>query len=206
MKASARFAVAALSLAALAAGGTGCTGPTARVKGDDEGTLVDVRRGGTETYKDLIRKGVNEILDEQGARLAGAAEKVSVAYVGVENKSSEELGEFRAAIDQEVGTALVNSRMFVNVSNRLVEAAKREANIRDAADLVVSRHREAFMGVLNRDGLTPQYFLFGTVTSMTSRGSREKERTYQLTFEMMDSSSGQTVTQKTVEVRKAYED
>ncbi len=192
------FALAAAFVAA------GCTGPSARVKSGDEGDLVDVRRGGTETYKELIRKGVSELLSEHRLTLGNSAEKVMVAFVGVENRSSEDLGEFRASMNNEITTALVNSRLYAMLSMRAVDAAKREANIRSVDDLTVARPREAFLSVLNKDGQPPQYLLFGEVTSMTSSGNDARERTYQLTLQMMDSSNGVIQTQKMVEMRKEY--
>ena len=203
MRTPSKAVLVALAAASLAA--SACTGPSARMKDEDEGTLVDVRRGGTETWKELIRRSVDELLAANRERFADASEKPAIAFIGVQNKGSEELGEFKAAVSTEITTALVNSGIYRNVSVRLVQAAQRETGIRQADDLVVARHREAFMACLNRDGITPKFFVFGTVTTMTSRGNSEMERTYQLTLEMMNSSSGETVTQKTVEVRKAYE-
>lgn len=191
----------AMAAAFLAAG---CAGPSARVKSGDEGDLVDVRKGGTETYKELIRKGVSELLSEHRITLGNSAEKVMVAFVGVENRSSEELGEFRASMNNEITTALVNSRLYSMLSMRAVDAAKRESNIRSVDDLTVARPREAFLSVLNKDGQAPQYLLFGEVTSMTSSGNNARERTYQLTLQMMDSSNGVIQTQKMVEMRKEY--
>jgi hypothetical protein len=201
MKATLRTATAALIAAAMA---VGCTGPSARMKTDDEGTLVDVHKGGTETYKELIRKGVTQLLEEHRLTLAGGAERPLVAFVGVENRSSEELGEFKPAMNNEITTALVNSRYYQMISMRAVDAARRESNLRDVADLSVGRPREAFLAVLNKDGHPPQYLLFGECTTMSSSGIGERERTYQLTLQMMDSSSGIVQTQKLVEVRKAY--
>ncbi len=201
MMTASRFGLAAVLAASLAAG---CAGPSARVKSSDEGTLVDVRKGGTETYKELIRKGVEELLAENRIQLENAAKKPMIAFVGVENRSSEELGEFRAAMDTEITTALVNSRIYSMLSMRAVDAAKREANIRDVADLTVSRPRQAFLSVLNRDGQPPEYFLFGEVTTMTSTGNQSRERTYQLTLQLMDSSNGTIQSQKLVEISKEY--
>ena len=206
MRTLSKAVVAGLALAALGLGGSGCAGPSARMKGEDEGTLVDVRKGGTETYKKLIHDTVVALLEEHRANLQGAAEKPLVAFVGVENKSSEELGEFRTAMNNEITTALVNSRYYAIISMRAVDAAKRESNIRNIEDLATRANREAFMSVLNRDGAPPQYLLVGSVTTMTSRGNKEKERVYQLTLEMMDSSSGVIQTMKQEEVRKAYTD
>ena len=206
MRILSKASIAGLALAALGLVGSGCTGPSARMKGEDEGTLVDVKKGGAETYKKLIHDTVVALLDEHRLLLQGAAEKPLVAFVGVENKSSEELGEFRAAMNNEITTALVNSRYYAIVSMRAVDAAKREANVRSIDDLATKRNREAFISVLNRDGAPPQYLLAGSVTTMTSRGSGEKERVYQLTLEMWDSSSGVVQSQKTEEVRKAYTD
>jgi hypothetical protein len=206
MRTLSKAVIAGLALAALGLGGSGCAGPSARMKGEDEGTLVDVRKGGTETYKKLIHDTVVALLEEHRAVLQGAAEKPLVAFVGVENKSSEELGEFRTAMNNEITTALVNSRYYAIVSMRAVDAAKRESNIRNIDDLTTRASREAFMAVLNRDGAPPQYLLVGSVTTMTSRGNKEKERVYQLTLEMMDSSNGIIQTMKQEEVRKAYTD
>ena len=206
MRTLSKAVVAGLALAALGLGGSGCAGPSARMKSEDEGTLVDVRKGGTETYKKLIHDTVVALLEEHRVNLQGAAEKPLVAFVGVENKSSEELGEFRTAMNNEITTALVNSRYYSIISMRAVDAAKRESNIRNIEDLATRANREAFMSVLNRDGAPPQYLLVGSVTTMTSRGNKEKERVYQLTLEMMDSSSGVIQTMKQEEVRKAYTD
>jgi hypothetical protein len=204
MSIASKFALAAGLAASFAA--AGCQGPSARVKTADEGTLVDVSRGGTETYEKLVYDGVTALLSEHRLTLANAAEKPLVAFVGVENRSSEELGEFRASMNNEITTALVDSRYYSMISMRAVDAAKRESNIRSVDDLTVARPREAFMGVLNRDGKPPQYLLFGECTTKTSRGNAEKERTYELTLQLMDSSSGIIQSQKMVKVRKAYTD
>lgn len=182
----------------------GCAGPSARVKSGDEGDLVDVKKGGTETYKELIRKGVSELLAAHRKNLGNAAERPMVAFVGVENKSSEELGEFRPAINNEIETALVGSELYAMISMNAIDAAKRQSNLHNISDLTTGDPRKAFLSVLNKDGQAPQYILFGEVTSMTSRGNSAKERTYQLKLQMMDSSNGVIQTQKMVEMRKEY--
>lgn len=191
----------ALAAAFLAAG---CTGPSARVKSGDEGDLVDTTKGGTETYKELIRKGTSELLSEHRLTLGNAAERVMVAFVGVENRSSEELGEFRASMNNEIETVLVNSRLYAMISMNAIDAAKRQSNLRNISDLTTGEPRAAFLSVLNKDGQAPQYILFGEVTSMTSRGNDASERTYQLKLQMMDSSNGIIQSQKMVEMRKEY--
>ena len=203
MKATLRTATAALLAAAMAAG---CTGPSARMKTDDEGTLVDVSKGGTETYKALISKGVNQVLEEHRLTLAGGAERPLIAFLGIRNKSSEELGEFKTAMTNEIETALVSTRYYQVISMEAVYAAQREANIRDISDLTTNRGREAFLAVLNKDGRPPQFLFYGESTTMSSQGIGERERTYQLKLQMLDSSNGIVQTQKMVEVRKAYED
>jgi hypothetical protein len=200
-----RIGSVTLALALLASvAAAGCAGPSARIKDSDEGDLVDTRKGGTETYKALVNKATTQLLEEHRLVLGGSAEKPMVAFVGIENRSSEELGEFRKAMTNEIETAMVASRLYAMLSGRAIEAAKREANVRDAADLTVARPRQAFLAVLNKDGAPPQYFLFGEVTSMSSSGNSARERTYQLTLQMMDASTGVIQTQKMVELRKEY--
>lgn len=192
------FVLAAAFLAA------GCSGPSARVKDESEGDLVDVRKGGTETYLALVNKGVRELIEANRKDLMKSAEKPLVAFVGVENKSSEELGEFRASMNSEIETVLVNSELLGMISMRAVDAARRESNIRTIDDLTTARSRQAFLSVLNRDGAVAQFLLYGEVTSMTSSGNSAKERTYELTLQLMDSSTGMIASQKKVKLRKEY--
>jgi hypothetical protein len=201
MKTASKISLATVLAASLAAG---CQGPSARVKSGDEGTVVDVRRGGTETYEQLIHDGVTELLDTVKAQLVNSSTKPLIAFVGVENRSSEELGEFRASMNNEIETAIMNHGIFVMISRRAVDAAKRGSNVRDAADLTTAGPREAFMAVLNKDGHPPQYLLFGEVSTMTSSGNKASERTYELTLQLMDSSNGVIQAQKLVKVRKEY--
>ena len=203
MTKASKVALASVLVVSFAA--AGCAGKSARIKERGEADVGDVSRAGTETYKRLIADGVDALLTPLSGSLGNAAERPLIAFVGVENRSSEELGEFRASINNEITTALVNSRLFSMMSMRAVDAAKRESGVRDVSDLTVARPREAFLAVLNRDGNAPQYFLFGEMSSMTSRGSDVRERTYQLTLQLMDSSNGTIQSQRMVEIRKAYE-
>ena len=181
-----------------------CQAKTAHIMVDEDPTLVDLDRSGIATYDLLVLKAVSQLLAEHSSFVA--ADEIWVAFVGIENKSSEELGEFREAVYENIDTALVNSRLYRNISRRFVDTALREINARGPEDIFLASGRDKFMGVLQAQGVTPDYLLFAKVTTKTSRAGDEKQRNYQLTLEMVDSQSGETVTKKTVDVRKYYED
>ncbi|MCH8110942.1 MAG: hypothetical protein IH905_03135 [Proteobacteria bacterium] len=190
----------ALSLLVLGA----CQTKTARIMIDDDPTLVDLDRGGIETYDLLVSKVVGQLLEEHA--WFRNVDEIWVAFVGIENRSSEELGEFREAVYENIDTALVNSRLYRNISRRFIDTALREINARGPEDIFLASGRQKFMGVLQAQGVTPDFLLFAKVTTKTSRAGDEKQRNYQLTLEMVDSQSGETVTKKTADVRKYYED
>ncbi len=185
----------------------GCA-PRGRVLGDDEELVVGSERGGQVTYDALVRKTTTELLAEHRAE-PRAQGKMTLAFVGLQNKSAEELRDFHDALYDNIASILVEEKLYTLISNEFVKAAMREAGIRSPEQLFLARYKEAFLGVLAKQGKIPDYLLWARVTSKTSEASGTfsdtRDRTYQMTLEMVNANTGETVASKQGTFSKRYE-
>lgn len=191
---SAALAVAGLTLA-------GCES-AAWVKGANEPDLVDATRGGIEVYDGLVSDVTTRILEDFRAR-PDTPDHMNVAFIGVENKSAEEMRDARDAVYEEINSILVNEKAGVMVNRRFVETIMQKNGLRPE-DLFLKSGRERFVQEASAEGIVPDYLLFSTVTSLTSEGLGEAQRNYQMTLELVDAHSGQTLMNKLGRVRKGY--
>ena len=179
----------------------GCSSPSGRVMSDTEDDLVGDRRAGAATYDRLIEGAVNKLLDRFTGGLTRSS-TAKVAFGGVDNKSAEELGEWRDQITQIIDTKVNKFVGFETVSMRYVEAALRETNLR-IDDLFIPKNRRAFLAVLERNDNPAQALLFATLTRGTTQSGDLTQANYLLTMEMVDSEGGNNI-KETQELRKEY--
>ena len=202
MKISGGLRIAAIVAAGLVAG---CA-PSGRVRAQDEDRPVGYRAAGAPEYERLIESAVGALLDSQASHVR-AQGKMPVAFIGIENKTAEEMGDIRDAMYEIVDTQLVNRAVYTPVNRRYVEAAEREAGIRSPEDLLLPPARARFLQVIGQQGLTPDFLLWARVTSMTTETSRSsRDRDYLLSMEMVNASTGETVAKKTAKITKEYKD
>ena len=190
----------ALIVALLAFTFTAC-GPAGRVKEESEGSLVGARTAGAETYNKLIGETVEKLLRKHAE--ASKAKPMLVCFVDVENRGAEELAENREAIYEEIDTIIVNSGAYTNISRRYVEAALRATGLR-TEEIFLGDGRIRFMSVLQKEGFTPDYLLWGKTTTLSTEGTNRREREYLLTLEMVNAKTGVTEAKETAKVRKEY--
>lgn len=131
-------------------------------------------------------------------RAQDSSEEIWVAYVGVVNKSVRPgMRNVLDEIDVVVGELFQNARydektaMFRRVSKRLVETGMAAAGIQDPGDLVLKTKREAFIQTLTNEGKTPDYMMFGTITSIESDDGLR----YRLSLEIMH-YGGESIAQR----------
>lgn len=179
----------------------GC-GPQGRVKTEDEGSLVGAKKAGAEVYNKLVAETVEKLLNQHAAQ-AHKGKRMVMAFVEIENMSAEELSENREAMYEEVDTVIVNSGTYINISRRYVEAALRATGLR-AEEIFLGKGRQKFMSVLGENGYTPDYLMWGKVTSLSTDGTNRREREYLLTLEMVDANTGLVEAKQTAKVRKEY--
>lgn len=176
----------------------GC-GPMGRVKGENEGSLVGARSAGAETYNQLVAESLQKLLEE--SRKTG--EKKVICFVDLENRGAEELADNKAALYEQIDTIIVESGVYTSVSRRFVEAALRDTGLR-SEEIFLGKGREKFLSVLGRNGVVPDYLLWGTVTSLSTSGANLREREYLLTLELVNAHTGVTEAKKASKVRKEY--
>jgi hypothetical protein len=179
----------------------GC-GPQGRIKGEDEGSLVGAKTAGAATYNDLVSQSVEKLMAELSA-VSPAEGKKLVCFVDVENRSAEELAENKEALYEQIDTIIINSGAYSSISRRYVEAALRKTGLR-SEEIFLADGRSKFMSVLGESGLTPDYLMWGKVTSLSTGGSQVREREYLLTMELVNAKSGLTEAKTTSKVRKEY--
>src|SRR5262245_61698260 len=94
------IAVLSLGLTAIA---TGCRHKThASVMRPDKRDMIGTTGAGAETFKPLVEEAVCKLLDRHtaGVQPVGAppTAPMRICFVGVENKSAEEIGDFKEQI------------------------------------------------------------------------------------------------------------
>ncbi len=178
----------------------GCS-PAAWIKAEDEPDLVDARQGGIVVF-DQLSHVTHRLLENHQATQRSQG-KMRVAFIGVENRSAEEIRDIRDALYEVIDTILVNEEAYVPINQRYVDEAMRSAGMRPES-LFLRDGRERFIDAVSREGIVPDYLLFAIITSMTSVGVSQDQRNYQLTLELVDANTGETVAKETGRVRKGF--
>jgi len=179
---------------------TGCRGRQhAVVLNDKDKDMVGSHEAGAETWKPLIDESVAKLLgractDVQTVSYtdANGGPVRKVCFVGVENRSSEPIGDFREQIYEHVDGLVGQSDQFRMISRRYVEAAMDECRCRPDL-LVLPEKQRQLQAALERADQPFDYLLFAQITSGTTRSNASYQRDYQLTLELLDIHSGESV-------------
>ncbi|MBL8855595.1 MAG: penicillin-binding protein activator LpoB [Planctomycetaceae bacterium] len=170
--------------------------------------MVGSHTAGSEVYKPLV--------DEAVARLLATCEPLpsspneydelpgtcKICFVGIENKSAEELGDFKDQLYEMIDTQINRSGQFDAVSRRMVDAALIETRMRPDS-LLVPGNMQLFTSVLQRNGQPVDYLMFATLTSGTTQRNSSTQRDYLLTLEVVDTRTG-AYRKEQAEIRKGY--
>jgi hypothetical protein len=179
-----------------------CNKPKGRVKSGDEGDLVGSRTAGAETYNALIEDATRKLLNAEAARFPeGAVRKI--AFVGIENRGAEELGDIRESTNQIIETVIFQAKRYDMIGQRYVSHGLQVTGMR-AEDLFLKNGRDQFVSVLREQGQDPDYLLWAVYTTLSTQGEKESQRDYLLTLELVDARSGRLMQKETAKVRKAY--
>jgi hypothetical protein len=122
--------------------------------------------------------------------------------VGVENRTSEELGDFKEQVYELIDARLLESTAFVPISRRYVDAGLRSTRLRPD-ELFIPENLRSFVAVMEQQGQPFDYLLFAKLTSGTTRENHDYQRDYLLTLELVDLGSGQQDKQ-TASLSKGY--
>lgn len=125
-----------------------------------------------------------------------------VCFVGIENKSAEELVDFKDQLYERIDSQINSGQSFRSISRRLVDAALIETRLRPDS-LFLPANRGAFSAALGRQGTPVDYLLYATITSGTTDRNKSTQRDYLLTLEMVNLHSGDYI-KESAKIRKGY--
>ena len=186
---------------------SGCK--TGRIKTSEDGNIVGTTRAGTATYDQLIQNATDKLLQQTATRAVNhSGGPMRVAFGGVINKSAEQLGDIREAINQSVETVVTNSQLYAVINQLFVKAALREIQVSGVDKLFLAKYRRQFLSVLEEEGQVPDYLIIATLTSSTTKAlgyfRDRKERVYNMTLDMINAKSGITEAKVMEKVTKEY--
>jgi Peptidoglycan-synthase activator LpoB len=189
---------------------TGCRGKqVAHVLTGDDQDMVGSHSAGAETWKPLIEQSVGQLLARQCSEIHPASlaegdeiEKKRVCFLGVENKSAEELGDSREQISDHIDSLISQSEQFRLVSRRTVDAGLKECSLKPE-DLLVPANLRMFSEAMEQAGQPINYLLFAKITSLSTHSNGDSQRDYQLVLELVDANTGD-YDKESATIRKGY--
>ena len=159
--------------------------------------MVGSHEAGAETFGPLVDTAVSNLLARHSQRVqpAGFAENtppapLSICFVGVENQSSEEIGDFKQQIYQLIDSRILNSRIYQSKSQRFVAAGLQQCGLRPD-ELLIPSNMQRFTAAMEQQGQPFDFMLYATITSGTTRDNKDYQRNYLLTLEMINVHNGQ---------------
>jgi hypothetical protein len=188
------------SSAAIVALGAGCrSNQFARVKKPGENDMVGSHTAGAETFKPLVDGAVSSLLGRCGQppvvqQVSNGAEQVPpgarrICFLGVENKSAEEIGDFKDQLFEIIDQRIVESGAFHSVSKRFIDAGLMQTRMRPD-QLMIPENRRIFAAAMEQITQPFDFLLYATLTSGTTRDNKDYQRDYLLTLEMVNVHTG----------------
>lgn len=201
------FLSSTLALAALVAA-PGCRSHQyAHVLKDHQQDMVGSHEAGAETFNSLVDESVVKLLSRQAP--PGTIEEASgeplakrICFVGVENFSSEDIGDFKDQLFEQIDSSVASSGQFQTVSTRYVDNGLRQLRLLPG-DLMVPQNMRSFSTVMEQNGQPFDYLLFAKLTSGTTASNKSYQRDYLLTLELVDLNTGRS-DKESAKVRKGY--
>ncbi len=124
-----------------------------------------------------------------------------ICFLGVENKSIEELGDFREQLYEQIDQRILNSGTFQPVSKRFVDAGLQSANLRPD-EVFLPQNMRMLTERMEQMQQPFDFVLIAKVTSGTTRSNANYEREYLLTLEMVNVHNGQYAKESATIVKK----
>lgn len=125
-----------------------------------------------------------------------------VCFIGIENKSAEELVDFKDQLYERIDSQINESGSFRSISRRMIDAALVETRLRPDS-LFLPDNRAAFAAALGRQGSPVDYLLYATITTGTTDRNKSTQRDYLLTLEMVNLRTGDYIKESS-KIRKGY--
>jgi hypothetical protein len=187
----------------------GCRGyQHAHVLKQDDRDLVGSHQAGAETYQRLIDESVAKLLgracQSDAIQPAGmvVGEKKRICFIGVENCTAEEIGDFKEQIYELIDSAINESQQFHQLSRRYVDAGLRQLRL-PPDQLFIKENQRNFQAIMEEMGQPFDFLLYAKLTSGTTAQNGDYQRDYLLTLEMVNIHNGE-YTKESAKLRKGY--
>ncbi len=126
----------------------------------------------------------------------------TVCFIGIENKSAEEMLDFKDQLYERIDSQINSAETFRCISRRMVDAALLETRLRPDS-LFLPENRQLFAAALGRQGAPVDYLLYATITTGTTDRNSTSQRDYLLTLEMVNLHTGDFL-KESAKIRKGY--
>jgi hypothetical protein len=167
----------------------------AEVRDPAKADMVGSHQAGTETFKPLVDNAMAQLLGRHCRPIQLTSGEVvpppvkRICFVAVENKSSEEIGDFKEQLYQIIDLHIVNSGVFQPVNKRFVDAGLAITRLRPDA-LLIPQNMRVFAAAMEQQGQPFDYLLYAVLTSGTTRENKDYQRDYLLTMELVSVDGG----------------
>ena len=175
--------------------------PEGRIMGDNERDLVDASGAGAATFQRLVTESVAKLLDRHCDK--HDVKVYRLAFVDLQNRTSEELGEWREQLIDKILIGVDKHRAFRIISEQMVSAVLREMGNPPVDRLFLPEGRREFAKILERDSIPLQFLMYGRITRGGTNASEVRQANYLLTLELVDAETGEADTVG-AEVRKEF--
>jgi hypothetical protein len=191
-------------------GAAGCRGKQhAHILKEDDENMVGSHEAGASVYEPLVEGAVARLLGkemvgiQQVALNEGTVQPKRICFVGIENMSAEELGDFKEHLYQIINQKILESNAYDSISKRYMQVGLREAGLRPDS-LFLPSNRKAFITVMEAQGQPIDYLLYAKLTSGTTRSNNtSSQRDYRLTLNLININNGRE-TVESQQIRKGY--
>ena len=200
---------------------SGCAHQYGHILASDDRDMVGSHAAGAATWNPLVDEAVAKLLgrcppaiqqvtfdsdqiplDTMTIGSALASGPATVCFLGIENKSAEEMIDFKDQLYERIDGQINAAGTFRGMSRRMVDAALHETGMRPDS-LFLPANRSVFAAVLGRQGTPVDYLLYATVTTGTTDRNKSGQRDYVLTMEMVNLHTGEFL-KESAEIRKGY--
>lgn len=189
---------------------SGCRGKQhAHVLNEDDPNMVGSHTAGAEVYEPIVQGAVDRLLGRELAGIQQASfnqgndQPKRICFVGIENLSAEELGDFKDHLYQIINQKILEANAYDAVSKEYMQAGLRQAGLRPDS-LFLPSNRRLFIEVMEAQGQPVDYLLYAKLTSGTTRSNNtSSQRDYQLTFSLININNG-TEMVESQKIRKGY--
>ena len=181
-----------------------------RVMSSTEANKVGSHQAGAEVFRPIVCETTEKLLGKAYAQPLPTS-TVSydgqpfrrVCFVELENKTNEEIGDFKEQLEEIIDTKISESTAFTTVSPRAIKGVLRATGLRPD-ELFLPSNMAKFSAAMQQEGDPFEFLLFAKLTSATTVDNFDKQKDYMLTLEMVHIYAPDIRHKESTMIRKEY--